>query len=552
MLENDLLTYNIDLKIANCKSHYEKLKVLYECKDELLSILKTKTLYRLVPRINENNDNMNIKSYFVAGKAHINKINELLKLIDIKIKSNKSESENGNDKGDLLNKETFLKYKDKFEWGFIPDEFETDLESIKSIKDKIIFINYIENQLQEYIEDMNFVLDMHNTKIDNYYKDKDYYDKIITEEREKKKREKEERIKQKDIPKEKLKVFRDFVNKFNNINNYEYLLREKSNKEEKIDFLKYSLFAIQDKQNFWNEQLKIECGELKENIKPAFNNTKDIKFDSFNFNKSKIEKYIDSISNIKSKLIYLKWIYIKLQDKHKICIEYSIKELKKKYGDDFGAFIFSEEKKYRNKHKDYLIEVEYTTEGDKYYQTYIYIDLLSLIEFIRKQIEFCTDSLLIQNSESDIQNNNENIKMVGANIISDKKEKAKIRRKKISKYCIKWLQNDNELYYLVKNLKLDLRKENLFFDFIKNHFIDKRGKPYKEKNITQGISDMVNNIKYFKSSEKGKFLNKIIDNSFKNDELSFDILLNELVSKNFITRKDSTNINPLKALLNLH
>ena len=190
---------------------------------------------------------------------------------------------------ELLTKETFLKYVDKFEWGFIPDSFNSELENIKSIKNKIIFINYIENQLKEYINYKGFLLDMQKSKIDNYYKKQKYYDDIINKERAKiieERKAKRNNIKFKDNFKNNIKFrqsIKELDERINNKSNYQYLIDNKVWLEERIDGLEDSLNYIKEIQDFWNEQLRIDNNKL-DNINT--NNT----INSFQISKKGIVK----------------------------------------------------------------------------------------------------------------------------------------------------------------------------------------------------------------------------------------------------------------------
>jgi len=154
----------------------------------------------------------------------------------------------------LLNKKTFLKYvKDCLGYGYISNEFELELENIKEIKNKVIFLNYIKNQLLWYLENKKLDFDLHTYKIDFYLQDPKYIDKAIDIERLKTKKERESRKNKKFQV-----IFKEIIKKENSKSNYQYLLDRQSEMKEKIDFIKDSLNLIEEKIIFWNEQLEID------------------------------------------------------------------------------------------------------------------------------------------------------------------------------------------------------------------------------------------------------------------------------------------------------
>lgn len=62
---------------------------------------------------------------------------------------------------------------------------------------------------------------------------------------------------------------------------------------------------------------------------------------------------------------------------------------------------------------------------------------------------------------------------------------------------VQWRGNDAELYQLMNKLKeigyiTDIDKKNLI-KIVENFFLDKSGKPFKEKNIVQGINNLLTN-----------------------------------------------------------
>ncbi len=76
---------------------------------------------------------------------------------------------------------------------------------------------------------------------------------------------------------------------------------------------------------------------------------------------------------------------------------------------------------------------------------------------------------------------------------------------------VQWRGNDTELYCFVNELTkkgflTDIDKEN-FLKLIKKHFIDKKGKPFSEKVISQGVNNLLIN-----KDKKSR-------NSFKIDEI---------------------------------
>ncbi|RPI18493.1 MAG: hypothetical protein EHM58_05410 [Ignavibacteriae bacterium] len=112
---------------------------------------------------------------------------------------------------------------------------------------------------------------------------------------------------------------------------------------------------------------------------------------------------------------------------------------------------------------------------------------------------------------------------------------------------IKWKSNDSDLYYLIHNIPLtQIQKDNLK-KLVKDYFIDKYEKPFKNKKLTQAINNVIitNNNK----SEKSYLIDEVLNSSLMNKEINLEKLVCNLTKHSFINQEHKENfIEVLKSL----
>ncbi|MBI5403370.1 MAG: hypothetical protein HY959_08195 [Ignavibacteriae bacterium] len=103
---------------------------------------------------------------------------------------------------------------------------------------------------------------------------------------------------------------------------------------------------------------------------------------------------------------------------------------------------------------------------------------------------------------------------------------------------IKWYSNDSDLYYLIKKFKKisDVCKENVK-EFVRINFISWKNIPYRDKNITQGINNLLNNAKSNQKSKKGKLIDEIFDDAFSDKKINIEKLTEGLIKESFISKE---------------
>lgn len=109
---------------------------------------------------------------------------------------------------------------------------------------------------------------------------------------------------------------------------------------------------------------------------------------------------------------------------------------------------------------------------------------------------------------------NENKNLQG-NENTNQKESKHLKQKEIKN--VQWRGNDTELYYLINQLEksglFTAIDSKSFLKIIEEYFIDKNGKPFSKKSITQGKNNII--INKDKKSRNSHTMDKILE-EFKN------------------------------------
>jgi len=133
------------------------------------------------------------------------------------------------------------------------------------------------------------------------------------------------------------------------------------------------------------------------------------------------------------------------------------------------------------------------------------------MDFIEPEIRRIQNIIDLENTKSkDVLMNPE----VNQNFMKNETKEKDVNIEKVQ-----WRGNNTELYYLINELEKEgfLTKidKNNFKKIIANFFIGKKGKPFYEKNITQGSNNLLDNTDKGKSRNSfkiDKILNKIKEN----------------------------------------
>ena len=106
------------------------------------------------------------------------------------------------------------------------------------------------------------------------------------------------------------------------------------------------------------------------------------------------------------------------------------------------------------------------------------------------------------------------------------------------------------MYYIINKLNFQDSNRSIFIQFIKDNFIDKKNKPFKNKYITQGINNLLDNKTLNKKSLLGYDIDEIINESYTNKKLDFKKLMNNLLEKNYIRQSDKEKLKHITDIIN--